>query len=77
MAKTAATTDRPKALDTLIGIVEQAVAFRFVDRTPSLADLARLAQTASRCLRYDNVDEQISVVNAAVISVAKRRNLIS
>ena len=70
MAKTAATSDRPKALDILIGIVEQVVAFRFVDRTPNLADLARLTSTASRCLRYDNVDEQISVVNACVISAS-------
>jgi hypothetical protein len=77
MAKTAATTDRPKALDTLIGIVEQAVAFRHADRTPTLTDLARLTSTASRCLRYDNVDEQISVTNAAVISVAKRHNVIN
>jgi len=77
MAKAETTTQRPKALDTLIGIVEQAVAFRYADRTPTLTDLARLASTASRCLRYDNVDEQISVTNAAVISVAKRRNLIS
>ena len=77
MAKTTATTDRPKALDTLIGIVDLATTFRFVDRTPTLSDLARLTATASRCLRYDDVDERISVENACVMSVAKRRNLIS
>ena len=77
MAKTTATTDRPKALDTLIGIVDLATTFRFVDRTPTLSDIARLTSSASRVLRYDNVDEKISVENACVMSVAKRRNLIS
>ena len=78
MAKSnTATTDRPKAVDVLTGITEQALAYRFADHTPTLADIVRVVGAASRVLRYDDVDERISVENACVMSVAKRRNLIS
>jgi hypothetical protein len=77
MAKTTTTAERPKALDTLIGIVDLATTFRFVDRTPTLSDLACLTATASRCLRYDDIDERISTENAAVLALAKKRQLVS
>ncbi len=77
MAKNTNTADRPKALETLIGIVDLAATFRFVDRTPTLSDLARLTASASRCLRYQDVDERISTENAAVLALAKKRSLVS
>jgi len=33
--------------------------------------------TASRLLRYDNVDERIEVENAVVLQLAKKRQLVS
>jgi hypothetical protein len=33
--------------------------------------------TASRSLRYDNVDERIEVENATVLALAKKRQLVS
>ena len=33
------TTEKPKSVDCLVGIVEQAVAFRFADRNPTISDL--------------------------------------
>jgi hypothetical protein len=32
---------------------------------------------SSRVLRYDNVDELISVENATVLAIAKKRNLVN
>ena len=75
MAK--ASVERPKAVDTLVGITEQAIAFRFADRAPSLSDVVRVVSTASRLLRYDNVDERIEVKNATVLQLAKKRQLVS
>jgi hypothetical protein len=68
--------ERPKALDTLIAITEQAVAFRYVDRTPSLVDIGRVTIAASRTLRIADLDERISLENACVMAVAKKRELI-
>jgi hypothetical protein len=76
MAK-APVTERPKAVDTLIGITEQAIAFRFTERTPTLSDVARVVNTASRLLRFSNLDERIEVENAAVLQLAKKRQLVS
>jgi hypothetical protein len=72
-----ASTEQPKALDTLVGIVDLALPCRWPNRTPTLADLARLTGTASRCLRFENVDERISTENQAVLTVAKKLALIS
>jgi hypothetical protein len=69
--------ERPKALDTLIGITEQAIAFRYVDRTPSLLDIGRVVIAASRTLRIADLDERISLENACVMAVAKKRELIN
>ena len=75
MAK--ASQGTPKAVEALVGITEQAIAFRFVDRAPSLSDFVRVVGSASRLLRYDNVDERIEVENATVLALAKKRQLVS
>jgi hypothetical protein len=77
MAKSTATADRPKGLDVLVNITETALAFRFTERTPTLSDVARVVNTASRLLRFSNLDERIEVENAAVIALAKKRALVS
>ena len=76
MAKVS-TEQQPKAVDTLIGITEQAIAFRFADKTVTLSDVVRVVGTASRLLRNDNVDERIEVENATVLALAKKRQLVS
>ena len=55
MAK-ASVTERPKAVEALVGITEQAIAFRIAERAPSLSDVVPVVSTASGMLRYDNVD---------------------
>ena len=70
-------TERPKAADALVGITEQAITFRYPERTPSLSDVVRVVSTASRLLRYENQDERIEVENAAVLALAKKRQLVS
>jgi hypothetical protein len=69
--------ERPKAVDALMDITERAVAFRYPNRSPSLSDVVRVVSTASRLLRYSNLDERIEVENAAVILLAKKRQLVS
>ena len=60
-----------------LGISEQAIAFRFAEKTPSLNDMARLVSAASRLLRYENQEERIEVENATVLALAKKRQLVS
>jgi hypothetical protein len=76
MAKTTVTETKPKAVDCLVGIVEQAIAFRFTERTPTLSDLARLVNTASRLLRFQDVDQRIETENAATLALVKKRGLV-
>jgi len=47
------------------------------ERASSLSDVVRVVGTASRLLRYDNVDERIEVENATVLALAKKRQLVS
>jgi hypothetical protein len=47
LAQNAPTAERPRALATLVAIVDQAIAFRFAERTPSLSDVARLVGASS------------------------------
>jgi len=68
-------TDRPKALDTLIAIVDLVIPHRY-DRVPTLGEIARTVGVASRSLRIPDFDERISVENAATLAVAKRLNVI-
>jgi hypothetical protein len=69
--------ERPKAVDALIGLTELAITFRYTDRAPTLSDVARVVNTASRLLRFSNIDERIEVENAAVLQLAKKRQLVS
>jgi hypothetical protein len=68
--------EQPKAVDTLVDITEIAIAFRYVDHTPSLSDMVRLVSAASRLLRYANQKERIEVENSAVLALAKKRQLV-
>ena len=77
MAKATTTTERPKALDTLVAIVDQAIDFRFAEKVLSVADIARVVGASSRVLRIADLDERISVENAAVLALAKRRGLVN
>ena len=77
MAKPVTASERPKAVDTIIAITEHAIAFRLTERTPTLSDVARVVSTASRLLRSSNLDERIEVENAAVLQLAKKRQLVS
>ena len=70
-------TERPKAVDAIVGITEQAITFRYPEGTPSLSDVVRVVSTASHLLRYENQDEGIEVENAAVLALAKKRQLVS
>jgi hypothetical protein len=76
MAKPSA-TEKTRAVDCLIGIVEQAVAFRFTERTPTISDLARVVNTASRLLRFGDVDERIETENKVTLTIAKKLQLVS
>ena len=76
MAKTPA-TERPKALDVLVAIIELVIPHRYPDRDPSLSDIARLASAASRVLRFSNLDERIEVENRATLLLAKKLSLVS
>jgi hypothetical protein len=76
MAK-APVTEKAKATDTFVNITEQAIAFRFAEKTPSLSDVVRVVSTASRLLRYSDSDEPVEVENAAVLQLAKKRQLVS
>jgi hypothetical protein len=76
MAK-APVTERPKALDTLVAIVDLVIPHRYPDRDPSLSDIARLTSTASRVLRFSNLDERIETENRATLLLAKKLQLVS
>jgi hypothetical protein len=69
--------ERPKALDTLVAIIDLVIPHRYPDRDPSLSDIARLTSTASRVLRFSNLDERIETENRAVLQVAKKLQLVS
>jgi hypothetical protein len=66
-----------KAVDVLTSITQEALAFRFGDKTVRLTDIGKLVIAASRVLNIRDADERISVENAAVIALAKKRNLLS
>jgi hypothetical protein len=76
MARPAA-TERPRTVDALMDITERALAFRYVDREPTLSDMVRVVSAASRLLRFSNLAERIEVENAAVPELAKKRQLVS
>ncbi len=62
----------------MIAILELALPFRLAAETkPTLGELARLAGQASRLFRMKDVDEAISVQNAATVALAKKHNIMS
>ena len=67
---------RPKAVDTLVNVVEIVLQHRGEDR-PRLTTVARVTNRASGLLRYDNMDERLETENAATIVVAKKHGLMS
>jgi hypothetical protein len=74
---TPASATPPQAVDTLVGITEAAIAFRFAERTPTLADVARVVSAASRVMHIRDREERVATENAAVITLAKKRLLVS
>lgn len=75
--KAVKSAERPKALDTLVNITNVAIDFRFANKTPKLADMARVVSVASRLIRFSNIDERIETENAALLAIAKSRQLIA
>ena len=76
-AKPTTTDERPKALDVLVGVTEIALAYRYPEKTPTISDMARTVATASRLLRFSNLDERIETENQAVLALARKRQLVS
>ena len=64
-------------LETMVGVLELVIPHRYPDRDPSLSGIARLASSASRVLRFEDIDERIETENRAVLQIAKRRQLVS
>lgn len=77
MAKASQTVEqRPRAVDVLVNVTELALSYRYPDRPVTLSDVARTISTASRLLRFQNLDEKIETENQAVLVLAKKRELI-
>jgi hypothetical protein len=66
--------NKPKATEAIVSITETVLAFRNGGK-PSLAQIARIAGRASSLLHLADLDEKISVENAATIAVAKKHSL--
>jgi hypothetical protein len=77
MAKATTTTERPKALDTLVSVTELVLTYRYPERAPNISDMARTVSTASRLLRFSNLDERIETENLAVLALARKRQPVS
>jgi hypothetical protein len=73
----AKTVEQPKALNVLVDVTELALAYRYPDRAPNISDMARTVSSASRLLRFTNLDEKIEVENQAVLALARKRQLVS
>jgi hypothetical protein len=71
------TEARPKAVDLLTSVTEQVLTFRYGDRQLTLADLARVISSASRLLRFGDMDERIETENKALMELARKRQLVS
>lgn len=78
MAKTPTTTEpRPKAVDVLVNVSELALTYKFPDRVATISEMSRTVSTASRLLRFSNLDEKIETENQVALTLAKKRQLIS
>jgi hypothetical protein len=76
MKQPAKVTTQVKPIDTLLGIADLIVGFRFAEQTPTLSDIARVVAASSRAMHIRDLDERISVENSVVMTLAKRRNMI-
>ena len=65
---------QPKAVETSVQLTE--IALRFHDDKPNLGTVSRIAGRASRLLRISDLDERISVENAATVALAKKLSLL-
>ena len=68
--------ERPKAVDVLVEVTELALSYRYHDREPTISDMARVVSTASRLLRFSDLDERITSENAATVTLARKRQLL-
>ena len=59
--------ETPKAVAALVAITDTVLQFR--STSPTLGDIARIAGRASGLLRMSDLDEKISVENAALLRV--------
>lgn len=76
--KSSKPAERPKAVEVLAAITEIAMQFRTgPEQSPTLNEIARITGQASRLLRITDLDEKISVENAATVQLAKKHNLMS
>jgi hypothetical protein len=73
-AKTTATEQPNEPDDTLTTIVDLIVAYRHPDG-PTISDIARAAQAASRALRISR-HERVSAENNATLTIARRANAL-
>jgi hypothetical protein len=76
MAK-ATVTEKPKALDTLVEITEQALDFRYAEKTVKLMDIGKVVIQAFRAMHIRDADERVSTENQAVVTIAKKRALLT
>jgi hypothetical protein len=75
--QTSTQSERPKTLDVLIGVAEIAIEYRFQDKAPTISEMARTISTASRLLRFKDLDERFETENQAVLALARKRQLMS
>jgi hypothetical protein len=67
---------KPKAVETLVSIAEIVLGFRG-EAKPTLGTVARIIGRASGLLRISDLDERISVENAATVAIARKLSLVS
>ena len=65
------------AVDVLVNVSELALTYKFPDRVATISEMSRTVSTASRSLRFSNLDEKIETENQVVLTLAKKRQLIS
>jgi len=65
----------PDGVVSLTGITKIVLAYRQVDK-PNLGTISRVAGRASRLLRISELDEWMSVENAATLALAKKLSLV-
>ena len=77
MAKAPTQTEKPAALDVLVSITEEALDFRYADKTVKLMDIGKVVIQASRALNIRGAEERMSTENQAVVQIAKKRALLT